>query len=495
MYVDVNKLDIYQMSLDLNVSKQYIISSIQKYNIDNGYKKINDDRQKELNLNSIPESLRSKYFYHFTHIENLESILKKGFLSTNKKDALGLGHKNVANESIQHRRHEMDVTCSPHGKVHDYVPFYLTTTNPMLLSLVNNKNIDQPFMIFFAIPILKILENNVVFTDASANTSSPPNFYNTPSDLEKLDWDAVDKRGWGSATDDERHKRMAEVLVHQEVPLDWIDTVVVWNEDIKKYVLETFKKHSSHNPTVTYQPFNGKYFYFTKFALGRGSETLVTGPYLLKNKFENAIKKIIENRISQTNFKFQNVEDGLNAINNDFCCIDELSDIYELKTSNRTHSDNVSDHTKKVVNNLAQNTYFTTLSDENQKIVKISAYLHDIGKGPKSKWKDEIQPSYPDHPADAIPMLERILVEDFTELSEYEIRKICLLVVYHDLIGDIIANNRSQKELIDLIKDENELNMLISISLADVSAINYGWTIILETELPTLIQEVKEALK
>jgi HD superfamily phosphodiesterase len=159
------------------------------------------------------------------------------------------------------------------------------------------------------------------------------------------------------------------------------------------------------------------------------------------------------------------------------------------------HSENVSDHTKKVVTNLIQNGYFSALSNEDKDIAKLSAYLHDIGKGPKSKWNDGKQKAYADHPADAIPMLERILVEEFEELSEYEIRKICMLVVYHDLIGDIIGNNRSQKELIDLIEDENELNMLIAISLADVSAINFVWTISLNSELPNLIHEAKEALK
>lgn len=445
-------------------------------------------------MHRIPENLRNKYFYHFTHIKNLKSILQNGFLSTNKKNALGIGHTNIANETIQHRRSEMDVTCFPNGKVHDYVPFYLTTINPMLLSLVNNKNIDQPFIIFFAIPLTKILENNVVFSDASANTSIPPNFYNNPSDLEKLDWNAIDKTKWGSTSDDEKHKRMAEVLVLEEVPLDWIDSIIVWNEDIKKTVIEAFKKHSNHSPRVTYEPFNKRFFYFTKFALGRGDETLVTGPSFLKMDFDNAINKIIEIRLTQTNFKFKNIKDGIDAIGKDFCCIDELSGIYELETVNEVHSENVSDHTKRVVENLTKNTYFNALLNADQNIVKLSAYLHDIGKGPKSKWKDGKQIAYADHPADAIPMLKRILTEDFEKLSEYEIRKICLLVVYHDLIGDIIGNGRSQKELIDLIENENELNMLISISMADVSAINILWTFDLQQKLPTLIQDVKKAL-
>jgi len=447
-------------------------------------------------MNTIPPEHQNRYFYHFTHIENLESILNNGLLSTNKKNSLGLEHKNIANESIQHRRHEMDVACSPYGKVHDYVPFYLTTTNPMLLSLVNNKNIDQPLMIFFAIPIHKILENGVVFTDASANTSAPPNFYNTFNDLEKLDWDAVDKTGWGSSSSDERHKRMAEVLVHQEVPLDWITSIIVYNKKIKDLVIEQFDNSDVTIPDITYQPFNERYLYFTKFFFNnRKNETLVTGPYMLKSKFDTLVNKISDNRQTIVNPKFQNIESAITNIKNNFCVIEELEGIYQLETTNEMHNENVSDHTLRVVGSLdVLNGYYSNLSGSDKQIAKFSAYLHDIGKGPKSKWEDGRQRAYADHPADTIPMLERILTEDFEELSEYEIRKICLLVVYHDLIGDIIEKGRSQKELIDLIEDENELNMLIAISLADAFAIKPAWFIALQSKLPTLIQEVKEAL-
>ncbi|MEM5667924.1 HD domain-containing protein [Bacillus cereus] len=80
--------------------------------------------------------------------------------------------------------------------------------------------------------------------------------------------------------------------------------------------------------------------------------------------------------------------------------------MFELETDNKVHSDNVSDHTIKVVNNLEDNEYYRNLSENDKKLVKLSAYLHDIGKGPKSKWKDGIQVAYPDHPADSIPMLK-----------------------------------------------------------------------------------------
>ena len=443
---------------------------------------------------AIPTNYKDKYFFHFTHIENLESILQNGLLSMNKKNELEIQHTDISSETIQHRRSAMDVTCAPNGTVHDYVPFYFTTVNPMLLGILNRKNIDQPLVIYFAVSIEKLSEYNVVFTDASANTNQPPNFYNNPKDLDKLDWDAIDSRKWGCSDDDERHRRMAEVLIYEVMPFDWIETIIVYNEFARKHVNKIFKKCKIAPPKILYQPFNGKYFYFTKFYMdGRKNESLVTGPYSLRHSFNDLIETIKEKRLEdeEDEFKFKDIEDAINMIGSNFCEIEEMVGIYELATENEMHNDNVSDHTKKVVGNLKKNKYFKRLSKKDRDIAELSAYLHDIGKGPKSKWKNEKQDAYPDHPADAIPMLERILTEDFEELSEYEIRKICLLVVYHDLIGDILERGRSRKELIDLDIDEKELNMLLAISLADIAAVNTFWQFTIKLKIESFINEIK----
>lgn len=448
----------------------------------------------------IPDKYKGRYFYHFTHIENLDSIVKNGLLSTNKKNKLGITHVNLASESIQLRRSEMDVTCSPKGKIHDYTPFYFTARNPMLLGVLNRKNIDQPLIIYIAISIEKLIEKNVVFSDASANTLEPPNFYNDPSDLDKLSWDLIDSQKWKMQSDDDLHKRMAEVLIYEEMSIDWIDKIVIYNDVVKKEIEKVYEENKVKLPEITYQPINGKYFYFTKkyvFATSdRENETLVTGPYFMKHYFESAINTVIEARKNskEKKFVFDNISDALTKINNDFSVIQELNDIYELETQNEVHTENVSDHTKSVVEKLEQNTYYTTLDETDKSIVKLSAYLHDIGKGPKSKWKGGKQNAYPDHPKDAIPMLERILSEDFENITQYEIRKVCLLVAYHDLVGDILERNRSRKEIIDLGIDEKELNMLIALSLADTSAINSGWNFMIEMKLPNFVKEIKEEI-
>ena len=92
-------------------------------------------------------------------------------------------------------------------------------------------------------------------------------------------------------------------------------------------------------------------------------------------------------------------------------------------------------------------------------------------------------------------MLERILVEDFEELSEYEIRKICLLVTYHDLIGEIIGKDRDLKQLIDVVEDELEFEMLNTLNLADIKAIgNFMWTFNYQGAINGIKEKVLNAL-
>ena len=124
----------------------------------------------------IPNDLKGRFIYHFTSLNNLESIISEGLLSTNLKIDNGVVHENIANNEIQERRKTMKVTCGPQGVVHDYVPFYFAKRTPMLLNIVKSKNIDQIDIIFLAIPIEKVMDRDVVFTDASANTTIPPNF-------------------------------------------------------------------------------------------------------------------------------------------------------------------------------------------------------------------------------------------------------------------------------------------------------------------------------
>lgn len=448
---------------------------------------------------SIPGQYKGRYFYHFTHIKNLESICTNGLLSTNKKMELGIKHVDVANPNIQERRHNMNVTCSPHGTVHDYVPFYWCTINPMMLALVNAKNIDQQEVVFLAVSIEKLLNENVIFTSASANTAIHPEFYNNVNDLVNLDWGAIDRTKWGCDNDEQRHNRMAEVLVYEQVPFSDIDCIITWNPSYQRIVKEGLKKMDIDVNVANYS-FNNRYFYFTQYPRDK-TRSLVTGPYWLKRTFDETIEKIIKKRSEEKDgkkYKYSSIKDLLEAIEVDFSAIPELGGIFELETVNDVHSEDVSTHTKKVVDKLINSKCFEEFDEENQDILKLSAYLHDIGKGPKLKWKDSNpsgkQPAYPDHPVDSLTMLERILVDDIKELSNNKIRLICLLVGYHDLIGEIIGKGRDIQQLFDIINNEKELKLLVCLNRADVTAINIIWSCNYNSEVGNIVSKAIEKL-
>ncbi|HAV1811568.1 TPA: DUF4433 domain-containing protein [Enterobacter hormaechei subsp. steigerwaltii] len=421
---------------------------------------------------ALPDSLKGRYAYHFTSIDNLNSIIENGLLCTNLKNEQNISHQNIAELGIQGRRSTMSVPCSDGKFVHDYVPFYFSKRNSMQLGVINKKNIDQMFLIYFAIPI-KIIEEKVgvVFSDASANTDIPPNFYNASSlnMLHSLNWDIIDSKKWACPSEETRHQKMAELLVPDSINISDVAYIVVWNEWIKNKVLEVFKSKGIQAPPIRYDE---EHYYINFYAGGRAS--IVTGPFHLKRAMESTITKICEN--CKGFKKFSSIRDVLKAIENNFSSIKELGDIDGLKASYWPHTDDVGTHSRKVAGALNQFVEYTSLSDEDKNIVLLSAYLHDIGKGPKSRWgEDGMTKADNDHAAKSLPMLKRILTEDIGGLSEQSVRKIVTLVTYDDLIGDIVAKDRNEEQLFDIINNQNDLQMLIALSKADMYAINPEW--------------------
>ena len=88
-------------------------------------------------------------------------------------------------------------------------------------------------------------------------------------------------------------------------------------------------------------------------------------------------------------------------------------------------------------------------------------------------------------------MLKRILINDIGGISDEEVALICKLVAYHDLIGDILCNGRNEQELFNLIENEQELIMLIALSLADISAISHSWSFTVNRNIANLEKKVK----
>lgn len=441
---------------------------------------------------AIPTNLKGRFAYHFTLFDNLESIIDSGILCTNEKKRLGISHENVAEEGIQGRRSSMPIPCSNGKFVHDYVPFYFSKKTSMQLGVINKKNIDQPLLIYFAIPIEAIESiDGVIFSDASANTEIPPNFYNSTDValLESLNWEAIDYKKWGCPSEEFRHQKMAELLVPTGVELCNIAHLVVWNKWIKEEVEKVFKAKNQPLPKIVF----GEEHYYINFYDG-GKQSIITGPQFLKHFVDETITEICNNFKSTT--KFENINSALLSIANDFSSINELKDIDGLKASYGPHSDDVGTHSRKVASSVKTTKEYALLSEENKDIVLLSAYLHDIGKGPKSRWGEKgMERADNDHAVKSLPMLKRILTEDIGNLEYEVVKKIVKLVTYDDLIGDIVAKGRNEQQLFDIIDSEEDLNMIIALGKSDMSSINSLWIFMNENKIEALKLKAIENLR
>lgn len=423
---------------------------------------------------TIPAEHVHRRLFHFTHVDNLPGLLRSGFLANNHPQFPRTDHRSVAAASIQDRRANMVVPCGPGGVVHDYVPLYFGSISPMLLGVVNAQNVDQFDMLYFEFPISLIDRADVVFTNASANTTQPPSFFSDPRDLNQLDWAAIDDRKWGGAGA-YKNRRMAEALVKTQLPLSAATCCVVWNENIANDVRNIAAQAGTAMPAVTTEDPQRRHF-FTGFASG-SQASLIAGPKEIALRFEDAVQEILASGTPPQNARFPTLQAMLNGLRENFGSLPHTAELVGLKSANGMHKHTVDRHTQDVVAKLRALPGFQTLDPKRQDLVELAAYLHDIGKGPKSRWAKfgGTQQVDNNHPVGAMPMMVEILTHHVASAKPKTVRRLLKLICYHDLVGDIIGRDRDERQLVDVAENRLDLDMLILIGHADASSLQERW--------------------
>jgi hypothetical protein len=422
----------------------------------------------------IPAEHAHRYVYHFSHIENLPGLLHHGFLANNHPQ-FPREHRSIAAAGIQNRRAQMNVSCGPRGSVHDYVPFYFGSVSPMLLGVVNAKNVDQYDILYFEFPITLIERADAIFTSASANTVCAPDFYHDPADLAQLDWAAIDSKKWGNPDDDYRHRRMAELLIHGQLPVTAAARCIVWNEEVKKRVKSIVG--TAPFPPIEFEDRWSRPHWFTNFASG-GKSSVVKGPGETASIFEAECANVEKHRGTHAGTAaFKSLRDLREGLRADFGCLPHTAELVGLRSENGLHRRTVDLHTKEVVALLLALDEYGALDEKQKMLIEVAAYLHDIGKGPRSRWDSNggLQKVDPDHPVGAMPMMAEILTEHVGKVSTSSARRLMKLVCYHDLIGDVLGQGRDEQQILDVVDDVEELDMLFAIAKADINSLVPHW--------------------
>jgi hypothetical protein len=201
---------------------------------------------------------RCGLLFHFTHMDNLPAILHGGaLLSDSLVCARGLLSNEAGDPEIKERRRRQPVTCPPGGVVADYVPFYFAARSPMMYKLwvggVPSFPGDHRDLVYFVSDVRRIVASGVPIAISDRNAAKAlADFTNDAAVLGDLttstprssfvDWPLMRATMWSNTPEDgERmERRMAEFLVHGQVPFELLTGVAVRSAGRKTRVEHLF---------------------------------------------------------------------------------------------------------------------------------------------------------------------------------------------------------------------------------------------------------------
>lgn len=179
-----------------------------------------------------------KYAFRLTHIDNIQYIMSHGLVRSvstlRDENYVSIGDVQV----IQIRKDR-----KYHGYcLSDYMPFYFGPRSPMLYVIQHGFNgvrkVAPENIVYCVVRIEDIIKNDVgcIFTDGHA-LSSLTNYYGK-NELSILDsfvkYDDVYSAYWNSEMDiDLKRRKEAELLINDDLPVQYIRGFVVYNETAK----------------------------------------------------------------------------------------------------------------------------------------------------------------------------------------------------------------------------------------------------------------------
>ena len=419
----------------------------------------------------IPINYQGRKVYHFTPVANLAMILIHGLLSKQEQNRRGLPHRTIIWEAVQHHRAGVSISIGPGGTPEDYIPFYFCKLSPMLLAIMSSKVIDEEEIIHFEFPIDILETHPSVFTDGAVIPNSNPHFFTDPADLDRLNWQAIDSPAWRMPTESLRHARLSELLIHRQIEIDMVSRIIVWDSTVAAHVKQLYQSVGRRPPVIETDPT----CYF--LASEDPAHPAISGPTVIYQSYQHTIQQLATEINQARHPRFAGLRDLLACLHRNLSCLAETAELVGLESDNRAHFEDVGAHTRRVVSEVMRSPEYADFSDHDRMLVEIAAFLHDIGKGPKSRWaayhgKQQLDH---DHPLKALPMLRRILVEEIEHIAYEDAVLICKLVVYHDIIGGILVSGRKLEELLGMFETRREFEMLMCLGRADSISINPAW--------------------
>lgn len=190
--------------------------------------------------------------YRMVHIDNLDVLLRRQALhAPHQTPQDGLIYRTIHDTDVQAKRHLQPVAVGSGGTIHDYVPFYFGPRSPMLLQLhtgrVAGYTERQDPLVYLVSSVQAIIAGGCrfIFSDGHG-LATFTQWFTDPSDLDKVDWTAVNARQWNDTVQDmdRQRRKQAEFLVFQDCPWSAVITIAVLNDTVEAQVEAIVARHA-----------------------------------------------------------------------------------------------------------------------------------------------------------------------------------------------------------------------------------------------------------
>jgi hypothetical protein len=180
--------------------------------------------------------------FHFTDIDNLGAILNCGALRCHRDAPTEVEVGNVEIKASRKNRH---VRCGPGGMVGDYVPFYFAPRSPMMYVIskgsVQGVSMDLSRLIYFVSSTEAVYNAGLpcVYSDGNAAVLITQFYEDLAMLATRVDLPLMKETMWSSTAEDpdRMRRRMAEFLVHERLPLELVDSIVVRTKQAREAVV------------------------------------------------------------------------------------------------------------------------------------------------------------------------------------------------------------------------------------------------------------------
>lgn len=190
--------------------------------------------------------------YHITHIDNLSSMVRDGFLwCDHEQRKRETKHQNIAYSHIKERRLKHPVNVASGGMLGNYVPFYFCPRSVMLYVIFKGHDKykgGQESVVHLVSSVSAIAQqkNSCFFTDRHADLGYAQQFDDLALLPTKVDLSIMQKKHWA----DVKEKRQAEFLVHGSCSWSLIEEIGVHNSEMAAKV-KGILQNANHQPRIS----------------------------------------------------------------------------------------------------------------------------------------------------------------------------------------------------------------------------------------------------